>query len=411
MEDVALEHGARITATLIGLCDGDFQLAEDVFQESLITALERWPLDGVPNRPDAWIITTARRRAIDQLRRGQSLQRKQEMLQTLLEQDQRTAGNDSRKDEDSLEDDRLRLIFTCCHPSLALDAQVALTLRTVARLETEEIAKAFLVNQETMAKRLTRARTKIRDARIPYRVPPEHELPDRLDGVLAVVYLIFNEGYLSSSGETLLRGELCDEAIRLGRLLMSLMPDEPEVIGLLALTLLTDSRRTARTDANGELITLEEQDRSLWNRERISEGRMLVEKSMRMRRPGPYQLQAAIAALHAESQRPEDTDWTQIALLYSELLRFQPSPVVELNRAAAVAMAFGPDAGLKLLDDLDAGGALSGYYLARAARADLLRRAARHEEAEKSYRRAIELCSNPVEARYLKRRFDEVTHA
>lgn len=411
MEAVASEHGARITATLIGLCDGDFQLAEDVFQEALIAALERWPIDGIPNRPDAWIVTAARRKAIDQLRRGQTLQRKQEMLQTLVEQEQRTAGNDSAQDEDSVDDDRLRLIFTCCHPALALDAQVALTLRTVARLETEEIAKAFLVNQETMAKRLTRARTKIRDARIPYRVPPEHELPDRLDGVLAVVYLIFNEGYLSSSGESLLRGELCDEAIRLSRLLMSLMPDEPEVIGLLALTLLTDSRRTARTDANGDLLTLEEQDRSLWNHDRIAEGRELVERSLRMRRPGPYQLQAAIAALHAESSRPEDTDWTQIALLYSELLRFQPSPVVELNRAAAVAMAFGPDAGLRLLDDLHDRGALSGYYLAHAARADLLRRSDRLEEAGSSYRRAIELCSNPVEARYLRRRLDEVTDA
>jgi RNA polymerase sigma-70 factor (ECF subfamily) len=409
VEAVVSEHGARITSTLIRLCDGDFQLAEDVFQEALVTALERWPTDGVPQRPEAWIVTTARRKAIDQLRRGQNLQRKQEVLKALLEQEQATAGNDAQQEEDIVEDNRLRLIFTCCHPALALDAQVALTLRTVAGLDVPEIAKAFLVNQDTMAKRLTRARAKIRDARIPYRVPPEHELPDRLDGVLAVIYLIFNEGYVSSSGDSLLRGELCDEAIRLARLLLALMPDEPEVMGLLALALLIDSRRAARTDAVGDLLTLEEQDRSLWDAQRIEEGRGLVERSLRMRRPGPYQLQAAIAALHAESPRPEDTDWTQIALLYGELLRFQPGAVVELNRAAAVAMAFGPEAGLKLLDALDVSGELAGYYLAHAARADLLRRAGNHYEAAASYRSAIELCRNPVETRYLRRRLEEVT--
>jgi RNA polymerase sigma-70 factor, ECF subfamily len=409
VEAVVSEHRVRITATLIGLCDGDFQLAEDAFQEALIAALERWPNDGVPRHPEAWIITAARRKAIDQLRRGQTLKRKQEMLLALQEQEQALANNNGRQQEEFLEDDRLRLIFTCCHPALALDAQVALTLHTVARLETPQIARAFLVNPDTMAKRLTRARAKIRDARIPYRVPPEHELPDRIVGVLAVVYLIFNEGYISSAGTSLLRGELCDEAIRLGRLLLILMPDEPEVMGLLGLMLLIDSRRAARTDASGDLLTLEEQDRALWDADRIEEGRKLVEGSLGRRRPGPYQLQGAIAAVHAESERPEATDWVQIALLYSQLLRFQPGPVVELNRAVAVAMAFGPEAGLKLLDDVETGGELAEYHLAHAARADFLRRLGRSEEAAISYRRAAELCGNPAEVRYLRRRLTEVT--
>lgn len=407
VEAVVAEHGARITAALIGLCDGDFQLAEDSVQEALIAALERWPADGVPQRPDAWIITTARRKAIDQLRRGQALRRKQEVLQSLLAQEQ-AAPVFGAQEEPPVPDDRLRLIFTCCHPALALEAQVALTLRTIAGLETLEIARAFLVSPDTMAKRLTRARTKIRDARIPYRVPPEHELPGRLAGVLAVLYLIFNEGYVSTSGDTLVRAELCDEAIRLGRLLLSLMPDEPEAQGLLGLMLLIDSRRTARTDAAGDLLTLEEQDRSLWDQRRIDEGRELVERALRARRPGPYQLQAAIALLHAESQRPEDTDWTQIALLYGELLRLAPSPVVELNRAAAVGMAFGPEAGLRLLAGLEAAGDLNDYYLLHAARADLLRRGGRRDEAAAAYRRALGLCSNHVELRYLRRRLQEV---
>jgi RNA polymerase sigma-70 factor (ECF subfamily) len=330
------------------------------------------------------------------------------MLQRLMRDEQTGADATAVGQEgEAVQDDRLRLIFTCCHPALALEAQVALTLRTIAGLDTPAIAKAFLVGQETMAKRLTRAKSKIRDARIPYRVPPELELPERLAGVLAVIYLIFNEGYLTSGGDRLIRAELCDEAIRLGRLLLALMPDEPEVQGLLALMLLNDSRRYARTDAKGDLVTLEEQDRSQWDRQRIDEGLELAGRALRARRPGPYQLQAAIAALHSEAARPEDTDWTQIALLYGELQRRAPSPVVELNRAAAVAAASGPEAGLQLIDRL-AQGELAEYYLAHAARADLLRRAGRPQEAAAAYRRALQLCVNPVEQRYLRRRLEEV---
>jgi RNA polymerase sigma-70 factor, ECF subfamily len=408
-EAALAEHGTRIVATLIRLCDGDFQLAEDAFQEALLVALERWPHEGVPARPDAWLITTARRKAIDQLRRGQALARKADQLRAMLETEQSTMNQPDDYEDEVLQDDRLRLIFTCCHPALALEAQVALTLRTVAGLETPQIAKAFLVGQETMAKRLTRARSKIRDARIPYRVPPAHQLPDRLAGVLSVLYLIFNEGYVGSTGPGLVRGELCDEAIRLARLLAGLMPDEAEVLGLLALMLLIDSRRSARVDSAGQMLTLEEQDRSLWDEKLIAEGTALVERAGRMRRPGPYQVQAAIAALHAESPSPADTDWRQIALLYERLLHLQPTPIVRLNRAAAIGMASGPEEGLRLMEDIAADDALSGYYLAHAARADLLRRAGRSPEAAAAYKRAIELCPNAVELSYLKRRLAEVT--
>jgi RNA polymerase sigma-70 factor, ECF subfamily len=409
-EAVATEHRARIIAALIGACGGDFQLAEDAFQEALIVALERWPSDGVPEHPDAWIVTTARRKAIDQLRRSQNLLRKQEQLRSLLLHDQAEQESPDGVQEDHVvNDDRLRLIFACCHPALAMESQVALTLRTVAGLETQEIAKAFLVTPDAMAKRLTRAKGKIRDARIPYQVPAEHAMPDRLAGVLAVIYLIFNEGYVSSSGQALMRAELCDEAIRLGRLLASLMPDEPEVLGLLALMLLIDSRRHARTGTDGAMLTLEEQDRSLWDRTSIEEGTSLVRRALRMRRPGQYQLQAAIAALHAEPARPEETDWPQIAHLYNQLMRINPSPVVALNRAAAVAMAWGPEAGLRLVADLEADGALEQYYLLHAAKADLLRRLGRNEDALVAYRRTLDLCANPVESRYLQRRIKEVS--
>jgi RNA polymerase sigma-70 factor, ECF subfamily len=406
---VATEHGARIVASLIRACGGDFQLAEDALQEALIIALERWPREGTPARPDAWLFTAARRKAIDHLRRDQTFARRREQLGYLLAQEQAAGNGETGPGANAtLEDDRLRLIFTCCHPALAQEAQVALTLRTVAGLDTPEIARAFLVSGDTMAKRLTRARTKIRDARIPYRVPQEHELPDRLHSVLTVIYLVFNEGYLSASAPSLVRSELCDEAIRVARLLVALMPDEPEARGLLALMLLNDSRRLARTDARGEFRTLEEQDRSLWDRAKIDEGLALVEAALRLRRPGPFQLQAAIAALHAEPANGGEADWSQVVLLYSQLLRMQPSPVIELNRAAAVGMAFGPDRGLQLMDELASRGELREYYLLPAARADLLRRAGRLNEAAAAYQLAIELCLSGVERRYLHRRLQEV---
>jgi len=410
VEKVAADHGTRIVATLIGACGGDFQLAEDAFQEALLAALEHWPTDGVPRQPDAWLITTARRKAIDQLRRDQTLARKREQLERLLGLEQASVQVESGgRAEETLEDDRLRLIFTCCHPALAVEAQIALTLRTVAGLDTVEIARAFLVSPDTMAKRLTRARSKIRDARIPYQVPADHQLPDRLTSVLTVIYLVFNEGYLSVNSESLMRTELCDEAIRVARLLLALMPDEPEVRGLLALMLLIDSRRSARTSIEGDLQTLEQQDRSLWDSDKIDEGVTLVEGALRLRRPGPFQLQAAIAAVHAESASSGETDWTQIALLYGQLLRFQPSPVVELNRAAVVGMACGPEQGLRLMDELMAANVLPDYYLLPAARAELLRRAGRRPEAAASYRQALGMCSNAVERRYLERRLRELT--
>jgi len=403
VDTVYRSDSRHVLATLIRLL-GDFDIAEEALHDAFRAALEQWPRDGVPANPRAWLVSTGRFKAIDAIRRRTRFEPLPDDIDRRL-----VADSDDPKawNDESIEDDRLRLVFTCCHPALSPDAQVAMTLREVCGLTTEEVARAFLSSPPTVAQRIVRAKAKIRNARIPYEVPSATDLPDRLDAVLRVVYLVFNEGYSASSGAALTRHDLSSEAISLGRLLVELLP-EPEALGLLALMLLHDSRRTARTSPSGELILLNDQDRLLWNRDQIVEGLALVERAVAARQVGPYTIQAAIAAVHADAPNAAATDWTQIVALYDLLARAEPSPVVELNRAVAVAMRDGPAAGLALIDTILAGGNLSDYHLAHAARADLCRRLGRIAEARGSYERALSLTEQEPERRFLERRLAEL---
>jgi RNA polymerase sigma-70 factor (ECF subfamily) len=405
IESIYRSESRRVLATLIRLLNGNFDLAEEALHDAFVAAVEQWPRDGVPANPRSWLISAGRFRAIDTLRRRG---RFDESLATIARELEGSVSSPSSGD-DELEDDRLRLIFTCCHPALPPDAQVALTLREVCGLTTEEIAHAFFSAPSTIAQRIVRVKAKIRDARIPYEVPARAQLAERLAAVLHVIYLVFNEGYLASGGDSMLRPDLSAEAIRLGRLLVEILP-EAEAMGLLALMLLHESRRTARTSAAGELVLLEQQDRSRWDRHMIAEGGALIERALASRAFGPYTLQAAVAAVHAEAPTPEATDWAQIVILYDLLLRADPSPVIELNRAAAIAMRDGPEKGLSLIDAILARGDLRDYHVAHAARADLCRRAGRIADAVASYERALALTKQNAERRFIERRLAELRH-
>jgi len=401
-ETVYRAESRRVFATLVRLL-GDFDIAEEALHDAFHAALEQWPRDGVPANPRAWLVSTGRFKAIDGIRRRARF----DSIEDHAEHVENVADESPPWNDESIEDDRLRLVFTCCHPALSSDAQVALTLREVCGLTTEEIAQAFLSGAPTLAQRIVRAKAKIRDARIPYEVPTPDELPQRLDSVLRVVYLVFNEGYLASSGSSLTRVDLSAEAIRLGRLLVDLLP-EPEAIGLLGLMLLHESRRAARTSSTGQIVLLNDQDRSLWNREQIAEGLALIERALASRRFGPYTLQGAIAAIHAQAADADATDWGEIVGIYDVLLRFDPSPVVELNRAVAVAMRDGPAAGVTLIEIILGRGDLQDYHLAHAAHADLCRRLGETAKARASYQRAITLSRQDQERQFLERRLTEL---